>query len=59
MTLYHFKDPIKNFVIKLELRRLSPLFTLQDDQQQQQKTTTTSTTTTKQQQQQQQQVDIF
>ena len=36
MTLYHFKDPIKNFVIKLELRRLSPLFTLQEDRQQQQ-----------------------
>ena len=36
MTLYHFKDPLKNFVIKLELRRLSPLFTLQDNQQQQQ-----------------------
>ena len=36
MTSYHFKDSLKNFVIKIELRRLSPLFTIQDQQQQQQ-----------------------
>ena len=32
MTFYHFKDSLKNFVIKIELRRLSPLFTIQDQQ---------------------------
>ena len=32
MTLYHYKDPIRNFSVKLELRRLSPLFSLQDEQ---------------------------
>ena len=40
MTLYHFKDSLKNFVIKIELRRLSPLFTIQDQQQQQQQENT-------------------
>ena len=33
MALYHFKGDLKNFVIKIELRRLSPLFSLQNQQQ--------------------------
>ena len=56
MTLYHFKDPIKNFVIKLELRieLITSIRQLQDDQ-----STTTKTTGQQQQQQSQQPINLI